>query len=236
MKKSIFVGLLLILGVSVFGQDLFIDFRYNIARYDPENFFTFRSSIRYISAEKDTFDTATGASVKNSTYLFAPIQIDIMGRATISAGVRGLFLFPVSPDSLRIEDNFRAYRDGNIITVEYCHRGIAYRVRTDRHGNFTFPRGDYERRTIGWIRGAGPQVLSRDFSANGTSATLDWRRVWDTNVPSGTVITTGEDFRTGPVQSDFGDMMAMFNWDGTLAVRLEGDILTIQGTLRPVKR
>jgi hypothetical protein len=31
-------------------------------------------------------------------------------------------------------------------------------------------------------------------------------------------------------------MMAMFNWDGTLEVKLEGPILTITGTLRPVKR
>jgi hypothetical protein len=31
-------------------------------------------------------------------------------------------------------------------------------------------------------------------------------------------------------------MMAMFNWDGTLQVQFENNILTIQGILRPVKR
>ena len=37
-------------------------------------------------------------------------------------------------------------------------------------------------------------------------------------------------------QNDYGDMMAMFNWDRTLAVNFENPILTIKGTLRPVKR
>jgi hypothetical protein len=31
-------------------------------------------------------------------------------------------------------------------------------------------------------------------------------------------------------------MMAMFNWDGTLAVKFDNNTLTITGTLRPVKR
>ena len=46
----------------------------------------------------------------------------------------------------------------------------------------------------------------------------------------------GEEAKTGPIQNDYGDMMAMFNWDGTLAVNFENPILTIKGTLRPVKR
>jgi hypothetical protein len=49
-------------------------------------------------------------------------------------------------------------------------------------------------------------------------------------------VAAGNNALTGPIQNDYGDMMAMFNWDGTLQVRLAGTILTIQGTLRPVKR
>jgi hypothetical protein len=41
---------------------------------------------------------------------------------------------------------------------------------------------------------------------------------------------------TGSIQNDFGDLMAMYNWDGALAVTLENNILKISGTLRPVKR
>jgi hypothetical protein len=49
-------------------------------------------------------------------------------------------------------------------------------------------------------------------------------------------VASGEDAKTGPIQNDYGDMMAMFNWDGTLQVSFENSILTISGTLRPVKR
>jgi hypothetical protein len=64
---------------------------------------------------------------------------------------------------------------------------------------------------------------------------VDWRKVWDSNVPAGNSIP-GSDTRTGPIQNDYGDMMAMFNWDGTLKVSFENLILSIQGVLRPVKR
>jgi hypothetical protein len=90
-------------------------------------------------------------------------------------------------------------------------------------------------RTIGYIKDPSPQVLSPDFSADRTAATVDWRKVWDTSVPAGNSIP-GSDTRTGPIQNDYGDMMAMFNWDGTLKVTFENSILTIQGVLRPVKR
>jgi hypothetical protein len=50
------------------------------------------------------------------------------------------------------------------------------------------------------------------------------------------IVASGNDAKTGPIQNDYGDMMAMFNWDGTLEVQLEDSILTIKGVLRPVKR
>jgi hypothetical protein len=126
--------------------------------------------------------------------------------------------------------------EGNIITMEYVHRGVAYRIRTDQRGNISFPRGDYVMRTIGYIKGHDPQVISADFSSDRTAAGVDWRKVWDPKTPSGRPVDSGSDAKTGPVQNDYGDMMAMFNWDGTLEVRFEDSVLTIKGVLRPVKR
>jgi hypothetical protein len=128
------------------------------------------------------------------------------------------------------------YQEGKIFTMEYVHRGVAYRIRTDENGNISFPRGSYVMRTIGYIKDRDPQVISTDFSVNRTAAFVDWKKVWDPGTPSGRTVTPGEEAKTGPIQNDYGDMMAMFNWDGTLQVHFERSILTINGTLRPVKR
>jgi hypothetical protein len=128
------------------------------------------------------------------------------------------------------------YKEGTAITMEYVHRGVAYRIQTDERGNISFPRGSYVMRTIGYIKGHDPQVVSADFSTGKTAMTVDWKKVWDPKTPSGRPVDPGSDRMTGPIQNDYGDMMAMFNWDGTLEVGFENSVLTIKGALRPVKR
>jgi hypothetical protein len=237
MRKLVLSALLTVVCGSVLSaQDLTIDYRYDTSGSSRGNYLSYSSAIRYIAADKDTFDAVTGASKQKSTSLFAPIQTDIMGRATISGGFRSLLMFPLASDATRIEDNLRVYKEGPVITMEYVHRGVAYRIQTDRNGNIGFPRGNYVMRTVGYIQGAGPQVISRDFSPDGTAAAIDWKKVWDPAVPSGQPVAQGNETRTGPIQNDYGDMMAMFNWDGTLEVQFENPILTIKGVLRPVKR
>jgi hypothetical protein len=236
MKRKIIFMFLLMCGAFLSAQDLSIDYRFNVASPDQGNYLTYTSAIRYIAAKQDVFDAVSGASQQKSTSLFAPIQSDIMGRATISGGFRGLLLFPVASDATRTEDVLRATKEKNVITIEYAHRGVAYKIQTDQQGNISFPRGSYVMRTIGYIKGHDPQVISLDFSANKAARTIDWRKVWDPATPSGKIIDSGSTETTGPIQNDYGDMMAMFNWDGTLQVSLENSILTIKGTLRPVKR
>ena len=153
----------------------------NVAGGDSNNYPTYKSAVCYIEANKDAFDTASGASKFKSTSLFAPIQ-------------------------------------------------------TDKHGNISFFRGSYVLRSISFIKGHDPQVISPDFSVGRTAASVDWKKVWDPAVPSGRAAASGEDAKTGPIQNDYGDIMAMFNRDGTLQVNFENAILTISGTLRPVKR
>ncbi|MDR1970326.1 MAG: hypothetical protein LBQ46_00245 [Treponema sp.] len=235
-KKFGLRAILFLLGGLLSAQDLSIDYRLNPAGPDGGNYLSYKSAIRYIAAEKDSYDAVSGASRQKSTSLFAPIQTDIMGRATISQGFRGLLLYPLADDSLRRGNNLHVVKEGNIITMEYAHRGVAYRIQTDKNGNISFPRGSYVMRSIGYIQGSDPQVISRDFSADGTAAGIDWKKVWDPAAPSGRVVAPGNSALTGPIQNDYGDMMAMFNWDGTLEVRFENNILTIAGTLRPVKR
>jgi hypothetical protein len=237
MKLKIVVFVILLGGWAVLSaQDLSIDYRFDVSGRAGGNYLSYTSAIRYIAANKDTFDAVSGASRQKSTSLFAPIQTDIMGRATISGGFRSLLMFPLAADAVRVEDNLHVYKEGAVITMEYVHRGVAYRIQTDSLGNISFPRGSYVMRTIGYIRGEGPQVISADFSSDRTAAGVDWKKVWDPQTPSGRPVDSGSDSVTGPIRNDYGDMMAMFNWDGTLEVRFENSVLTIQGVLRPVKR
>jgi hypothetical protein len=235
-RKAIVFVILLGCGALLSAQDLCIDYRFDVSGRTGGNYLSYTSAIRYIAANKDSFDAVSGASRQKSTSLFAPLQSDIMGRATISGGFRSLLMFPLAADATRVEDNLRVYKEGNVITMEYVHRGVAYRIRTDERGNISFPRGSYVMRTIGYIKGHDPQVISTDFSAGKTAAGVDWKKVWDPKTPSGRTIDSGSDAKTGPIQNDYGDMMAMFNWDGTLDVGFENSILTIKGVLRPVKR
>jgi hypothetical protein len=234
--KAIFCVVLLGCGALLSAQDLSIDYRFNVLGRNEGNYLSYTSAIRYVAADKDAFDAVSGASRQKSTSLFAPLQSDIMGRATISGGFRSLLMFPLAADEVRVEDNLHVYKEGSVIVMEYVHRGVAYRIQTDERGNISFPRGSYVMRTVGYIVGGGPQVISADFSATGTAAGVDWRKVWDPNVSSGRSIDSRSEVKTGPIQNDYGDMMAMFNWDGTLAVGFENSVLTIQGVLRPVKR
>lgn len=237
MRKLVLLTLLTaVCGGILFAQDLAIDYRYDTSGRAQGNYLSYTSAIRYIAADKDAFDAVSGASKQKSTSLFAPIQTDIMGRATISSGFRGLLLFPLAPDAMRTDDSLHVYKEGSVITMEYVHYGVAYRIQTDRNGNIGFPRGNYVMRSVGYIRGREPQVISRDFSRDMTAASIDWKKVWDPGVPSGQLVGQDSNARTGPIQNDYGDMMAMFNWDGTLEVQLEDSILTIKGILRPVKR
>jgi hypothetical protein len=235
-KTLVFIAVLFGCGALLSAQDLSIDYRFNVTGRAEGNYLSYTSAIRYITADKDSFDAVSGASHQKSTSLFAPIQSDIRGRATISGGFRSLLMFPLAADSVRTEDNLHVYKEGAVVTMEYVHRGVAYRIQTDGQGNISFPRGSYVMRTIGYIRGEDPQIISLDFSADRTATGVDWKRVWDPKTPSGRLVDSRATTETGPIQNDYGDMMAMFNWDGTLEVSFENSILAIKGVLRPVKR
>ena len=217
--------------------ELVISYRYNTAGPDSGNYLSFRSPLRYIGVEKDTFDGASGASKFKSTTLFSPIQTDMTGKATFPSGFRGLLLYPVSSYETCVEDNLRADKAANgIITIMYAHRGTAYRISTDKSGRIGFPRGGFLTRAIGYIEGHNPQVIARTFSSSGEARDIDWNKVWDSRVAGGMEITPGMPARTGAIQNDYGDLTAMFNWDGILQLTYEAPILTITGALKPVKR
>ncbi|MDR1948907.1 MAG: hypothetical protein LBQ38_05920 [Spirochaetaceae bacterium] len=235
-RKPLFLVAGLLLAGALTAQELVIDYQYNVTGPDAGNYLTFQGPLRLHAVNKDSLDSVSGASRMKSTALLTGYQTDVMGKAALGGGLRSLLLYPVSPQNIRIEDKLTVSKAANgVITIQYVHRGVAYGIITDNTGKITLPRGNLFSRTVGYIQGAGPQVLHTDFSPDGTADKIDWAKVWNRSIPSGKNIGSTNN-KTGDVLSDVDDPASLFYWSGTLQAAFDGRILKITGTLRPVKR
>ena len=222
--------------VSDGSEDLKIDFQLNTAGADSANYFNFSGNIRYMAAE-DKLDEVSGASAAGATHLFNAYRYDIEGKQVFPGGLRSLFLFATNPWAQFQSDGVNAVKnsDGSI-SIQYSHRGTAYRITTDASGILSFPNGKFELRAIGYISGSNPQVISKDFSADGTAATIDWAKVWDSSVADGKKIDETSDKTTDKISTDLAAPNSMFYYDGKLKVSLNAEILKISGFLTAVSR
>ena len=204
--------------VSDGSEDLTVSMRLNVAEDDEANSFTFAGNIRYMAADADHYDAIAGASALGSTHLFNAYRYDIEGKATFPGSLRGVFLFGVTPYAQQVDDAFGVTKaaDGTI-TIQYVHRGTAYKIVTDKSGKLVFPL-DIDKRKLGTTA----NVLSAEFAADTTVASLDWAKVWDAGVAG------------DPIGKDSVSADASYHWDGTLQVAFDNDILTIDGFLTAV--
>lgn len=218
-------------------KDLTVEFQYNTAAADANNHFTFTGNIRYMAAE-DKLDETTGASLAGTTHLLNAYLYDVEGKTTFFSGLRSFFLFATNPYSQAEGDDVTVSKaaDG-VITMMYAHRGTAYMMQTNAQGKLTFPEGNFKQRTIGYIKGAGPQVISKDFSADGTAPGIDWAKVWDSSVAGGKLVDdVNATAKTGNIVKAGADPASMFYFAGSLDVTLESNILKIAGSLTAVPR
>lgn len=238
MKRTIVVALVLLLaGGMLVAQDLKIDYQYDITGTARTNYFSFSGPIRYMAADKDHYDGGTGASVHGSTALFQPYRNDVKGKTVMPSGMRGLFLFAVAEPQQPKTDKLEVEKASNgVITIQYTHRGTAYKIVTDRNGVISFPDAELYERKIGFIQGAGPQVIARDFSSNGDADRIDYDKVWDSGVAGGQIVQRGNDARTGEITKVAADSASMFYWSGDLKVAFSGNTLKINGGLNAVER
>jgi len=236
-RTGIVFVLFVLVGASLIAQDLTIDFQLNTRRADPRNnFFPFEGPIRYMAADRDQVDTTTGASRQMSTEKFQPYRYDVLGKNAFPDTLRDLFLYGVNMYDAMEADAFDISEDGGVITINYSHRGTAYQVITDRNGVVSLPAAQCSKRSIGYIQGGGPQVISTDFSSNGTAARIDWDKVWDSSVPGGKIVTAGVDRRTGDIVADVAKSDSMYYWEGELQFEWRRNILTVTGGLDAVAR
>ena len=191
-NKILIAGLLIFLvGGSVFAADLSVDYQVDTSGKTKTSYFSFKGPIRYMEADKDHYDAVSGASVKKSTEMFQPYRYDVKGENALADGLRGLFLFGVAGSEQAKIDNLNAKEVNGVITIQYAHRGTAYRIITDKNGNITLPDGMFEKRAIGFIPQGKPQVISKDFSSNGAADRVDWNKVWNSSVPGGKEVAPG---------------------------------------------
>src|SRR4030042_3585991 len=203
IKLLVLLTIIIVLGSIVFAQDLKIDMQVKVGSEDAGNYFTFAGPIRYLAADKDQADAKTGASMKNSTELFQGYKFDVKGKSVMPDGLRGLFLYGVSTLKAQQADSLTVSKAGNgVITIQFVHRGTAYMIVTDKDGKISLNNGVFKRRAVGYIKGEGPQVIHTDFSADGTAAKIDWKKVWDETIADGKDYSGDIKVKTGKVIPD----------------------------------
>lgn len=239
MKKIALTVALLALAGLAFAQapavpTLSIDYQVNaVAADDANNYLTFKGPVA--SSNKDQFDAVSGASKLESTFTFNYYRNDIFGKKILPGGLRGLFLYPIAGDKTRLEDglNVAKLADGSI-RIRYVHRGTANEVTTDKTGKLAFPGATFQARKIGYILGEGPQVISSEFSADGTAAKVDWAKVWDKSIAGGKVIGATTQ-KTGDIAADVANS-EILGYEGALQFAFDGKILKIAGDLKILKK
>jgi len=238
MKKLVALVAFLALAGLAFAQapaaTLAIDFQVNaVAADDANNYLTFKGPVA--SAAKDQFDAKSGASKLESTFMFNYYRNDIFGKKLLPGGLRGLFLYPIAGDKTRLEDGLKVAKnaDGSI-KVSFIHRGTANEVTTDKTGKLVFPGATFMARKVGYIAGEGPQVISTDFSPDGTAAKADWAKIWDKNVAGGKVIGTTTN-KTGDITPDVATS-ELLGYEGALQFTFDGKVLKISGELKILKK
>lgn len=236
-RLLIFSMIIFLIGGAVFAADLTVDYKVDVSGKTRVSYFTFKGPIRYMAAEQDHYDGVTSASLKKSTEMFQPYRYDVKGKNALADGLRGLFLFGVAGSKQAQTDKLTVDKAGNgVITIQYTHRGTAYKIVTDNKGNIVLPDGTFMKRSIGFIPKDKDQIISKDFSSDQTAAKVDWGKVWNSRIKGGKAVASGSDKKTGDIIDDGASPDSMYYWKGALKAEYTGNILTISGGLDAVKR
>jgi hypothetical protein len=237
MKRKlalIIVALFALTAVAVSAADLTIDMQVNtVAKDYANNYLTFTGLVN--SVEKDRFapgaDAASGASKLASTEVFNGYRFDVKGMPTMPSILRSLLLYAVADESIRTGDNLTVTKAANgVITIRTVHRGTAYEIATDATGKLTLPTTTVKMRTIGFT----DNTIHSDFSSNGKTTGVDWKKVWDTSIADGKAIGTTAG-KTGKVLFDVATS-TMFVWKGAYQFTFDGKILKVTASLDAVKQ
>jgi hypothetical protein len=219
-KIAILVVLALLTGVvSIFAQNVNIDYRMNVRAADPAaNYLKWSFGTLNIS---DALDAASGASKMKSTAQFDAVRYDSAAtkQAAIPGGLRSLFLFPVAAWSTSVEDSLQVGASGKQVIIRYVHRGSAYEIRTDANGKLNILTGCQIAAGVA-DNNNNSFVLKSNYVKSGQDprkmSSLDWSKI-------------------RLIHDTFG-ANASRHYEGILDVAYVDGILTIKGTLIEKKK
>ena len=129
---------------------LSIDFSLRISEGHPaaseENYFRWKDSSG--DSAKDSLDAITGASVSASTKRFDSIMYANPGDKNnlFPQSLRNLFLYAVTSQDFMDKDDFLIESDQGKITIQFRHRGSAYKIVTDEKGLLIFTQATEEKK------------------------------------------------------------------------------------------
>ena len=220
LLSVLFLALPLSFAAADAATDVRIDFKMNVAKEDyAANYFNW--TIGKQATVKDKFDMTSGASVKGSTKAFNEVRYAEPAadkKAAIPAGLRGLLLYPVANFDVAKFDNLSVVENGGVITVCFVHRGTAYKLSTDKKGNFDVLTGAKIARNVGDnnmnVFTVKPEYL-KDGGDAAKMSDLDWSKV--------------------QLESDTYSPEAVYQYEGTLKFTFKNNVLGISGTLKHSK-
>ena len=129
---------------------LTLDFSLRISEGHPvaseENYFRWKDSSG--DSAKDSLDAITGASKSASTKRFDSIMYANPGDKNnlFPQSLRNLFLYAVTSQDFMDKDDFLIESDQGKITIQFRHRGSAYKIVTDEKGLLNFTQTTEEKK------------------------------------------------------------------------------------------
>ncbi len=221
---------------GAFGADLSVEAQFSVTGKDATKAFLTVKGAQG-SVQNDTIDAVTGASRSKGTEIWNLYRSGADNKPALSGGLQSLFKYAVSPvkqfeaDALSVTKA----KDG-VITVQYIHRGRAYRLSTDKEGTITLPYVG-QARTIAVLNTDGTNIVAKAFSPTGRAADVDWAKVWDSTVPDGAVIAKVSDangkvteVKTGKLSDDAATSAGAYS--GTVKMTFDGTWVHLVGVLK----
>jgi hypothetical protein len=219
MNKLFFIGIALLLGIafSVTAQEVAIDMRYHVLRFEPaRNYLNWSIGNRNI---QDALDATTGASRARSTRELDAVRYDTMTtrRYTIPVGLRQLLLFPICPTRYTDLFHLTVIEEDQKLVIRFILDGTLYQMRTDDRKRLDVRNAFFKAEGITVTNALAPVNLKPEYILPGGRATdwdsLDWSKIqW---------------------RPDTAEDNAGRTYNGVLTASYANGVLTIKGALIP---
>jgi hypothetical protein len=214
-KKLFCLVFFLCLVCSVFAQDVAIDMRYNVRRFEPaRNYLDWSIGSRNI---RDSLDATTGASRARSTRELDALRYDSppTRRYTIPVGLRQLLLFPICPTRYTDLFHLTILEEGQKLVIRFILDGTLYQMRTDDRKQLDIRSSFSKAEGITVTNALVPVNLKPEYIRPGGTAT-DWNSI---------------DWSKIQWRSDAAEPNAGRKYNGILTAGYTNGVLTVKGTL-----